>query len=296
MTPIATIYIPFTDAHKSVVENAFRSAANQTVKCEVVMEASPTTPALLRNRAVNAKSDFVVFLDADDTLEPTFVEDCLRTYKQGSYVYTAWFEGNTIMTPRECNPYLSHDFGDKRGLVGGYHLVTTLLPTVFFKALGGFNESLPGMEDTDFYMRASSKNVCGILCPKPLLHYNGNGDTRSKAFRANPDFEAIRRLIYERNGGIEAMAGCCGVFSGPENANLEGMQPNDIAVQTLYAPTTQFGRATGRFYPRNFFMGQTIMVDPRDAAAMPELFKPIATLRELAPTKEVALKAAGLLD
>lgn len=296
MTPIATIYIPFSDAHKSVVENAFRSATSQTVKCDVVMEASPNTPALLRNRAVNAKSPFICFLDADDTIEPTFVEDCLRTYKQGSYVYTAWYEGDAIMTPRECNPFLSHDFHDGRGLVGGYHLVTTLFPTVYFGALGSFNENLPGMEDTDFYMRANAKNVCGILCPKPLLHYNGGGDTRSKAFKSHPEYEAIRRLIYERNGGIEAMAGCCGVFGGAANANLDGQQPGDIAVQTLYAPMTQVGRATGRFYTRPFFQGQTIMVDPRDAAAMPDLFKPIATLREIAPDPEVSLKAAGLLD
>lgn len=292
---IATIFIPFADYHKQVVQQAFRSAVNQTVECEVVLGASPGTPALLRNQAMNAKSPFVVFLDADDTLEPNFVEECIRTYETGKYIYTGWYQEDKVMMPRPCNPFLAHDFNDGRGGVGGYHLVTTLFPTELFKYLGGFIETLPGGEDIDFYMRAQRAGVCGVLCDKPLVHYNGAGETRGKHFAANPEHDAIKHMIELENGGLQAMAGCCGISSGGEQANLTGQQPGDIAAQTLYAPTTQTGRATGRWYPRPLFMGQVIMVDPRDVEKMPELFKAVVDLNKIAPDAMRIRKEAGLI-
>lgn len=295
MTKPATIYIPFADYHKSIVERAFRSAAEQTIECDIVMALSPDTPAKLRNQAQNAKTPFVIFLDADDQLEPTFVEDCLHAYENGCYVYTAWYEGERVMTPANCNPFLAHDYDDGRGMIGGYHLVTTLFPTELFKYLGGFNESLPGMEDVDFYMRAQANRVCGVLCPKPLLHYNGELETRSKKFRTSETFESIRHLIVSENGGIENMAGCCGISAGTANANMIGAQEGDIPAQTLYAPSTQTGRATGRWYTRPLFMGQVMMVDPRDVEKCPDLWKAVVDVTKIAPDKMVVLKEAGLL-
>lgn len=296
----ATIFIPFADYHKSVVENAYASAINQTIECEVVVGASEGTPSKLRNLAFESKNDFCIFLDADDTIAPNFVEECLRTYQTGSYVYTSWMQGDRLMRPRPCDPYTKHDFDDGRGEIGGYHLVTTLYPTVIFKALGGFNELLPGMEDTDFYMRSQFNGVCGILCDKPLLSYNGHEETRSKQFQKRADYEDIRRQIYYENGGTQAMAGCCGIYSGGEQANLIGAQEGDIPAMTLYAPATQYGHphpATGmiRFYPRPQFMGQTIMVAPHDVQAMPNLFRAVVDLREVAPLREKVLAESGLV-
>lgn len=299
-SPIATIFIPFSEAHKPLVQFAYKSAIEQTVNCEVVIGKSDGTPSLLRNMAFKANTPFCTFLDADDRMAPNFIEECLRTYQTGSYVYTSWMQGDRLMRPRPCDPYTKHDFDDGRGEIGGYHLVTTLYPTVIFKALGGFNELLPGMEDTDFYMRSQFNGVCGILCDKPLLYYSGDSNSRAKEFMAMSNFEEIRRGIIEHNGGNQAMAGCCGVFSGGEQANLVGAQEGDIPAQTLYAPCTQVGHphpVTGqrRFYLRPQFMGQTIMVAPHDVQAMPNFFRAVIDLREVAPLREKVLAESGLV-
>lgn len=294
-TPLVTILIPYAPYHERIYHQAVASAERQTIPCKVISDLSIGTPATFRNTAKFADTDFVCFLDADDTIAPTFVEECIKTYQTATYVYTAWQEGERVMTPRECNPYLAHDFGDERGVTGGYHLVTTLFPTALFKMLGGFDTELAGMEDTDFYMRAQAAGICGVLCDLPLLNYNGDGETRSKAFRERLDYHDLRRSIYDRNGGLETMAGCCGIVSGGQQANLTGEQPGDVPAQTLYAPSTQFGRATGRFYPRPQFMGQTIMVAPADVELMPDMFRKLADLRDIAPTREKVLKESGLI-
>lgn len=289
----ATIYIPFADYHKSIVERAFRSAAEQTIECEIVMALSPDTPAKLRNQAVNAKTPFVCFLDADDTLESTFIEDCLRTYENGRYVYTAWYQGDFVMTPRECNPFLKHNFNDGRGGQAGYHLVTTLFPTEVFKYLGGFDEKLPGLEDVDFYMRAQKTGLCGVLCPKPLVHYNGELETRSKKFKVHPDYKQILDLVERENGGRESMAGCCGINGGGVTVKTNGSQPGDILAEALQ-PGSQRGRATNRWYER-VYPGERIMVHPADLQAMPDVFKEIIDVTKIAPDKQIVLKEAGLL-
>lgn len=296
LTSVCTIVIPYAIYHNDIVRNAVESAKAQTVKCYVECYPSEYTPAGLRNRqGIDALSPFVVFLDADDTIAPTFIEDCLRAYEPGHYVYTAWNEGSRVMRPRDCNPYgLTHDFEDGRGLVGGYHLVTTLYPTAAFRALGGFDESLPGMEDTDFYMRSARLGICGIYLDKPLLNYSGAGQ-RSKAFKKHPDYETIVRQIYDRDGGLAAMAGCCGVTGGAPAENLTGEQPGDVKAQTLYTPSTQYGRATGRYYARQLYQGQIISVSPLDVQLAPELWKEVIDPKTLTPDKQQVLKEAGIL-
>lgn len=292
-SPLVTIFIPFSEAHKPIVQRAYKSAIEQTVKCEVVIGLSKDTPSLLRNEAFKSESDFVCFLDADDWLEPNFIEECLRSYQTGRYVYTSWMQGDKIMRPSPCDPYLAHDFKDGRGLIGGYHLVTTLFPTVVFKALGGFNELLPGMEDVDFYMRAHKAGFCGMLCDKPLLHYSGDDNSRAKQFMAMPEHEDIRRMIIERNGGNNSMGGCCGISGGGATVKTNGAQPDDVAAQVLQ-PGTQRGRATNRWYDRAY-PGEIVMVDPEDVKLMPEVYRAVLTFREAVPKRERVLEEAGLI-
>lgn len=286
MTPVATIFIPFSEAHKSIVENAFRSAVNQTVKCDIVMEASPKTPALLRNRAQNAKTDFVVFLDADDTLEPNFIEECLRAYEQGKYVYTSWWCDNMLVKPNLCVDETRR--GDYRS-----HLVTTLYPTIYFKMIGGFDESLDGHEDVDFYLRSAKRGVCGLHLDKALVHYSEHGQ-RSKLFTNDAvKMKNTMDYIYLKNGGQRTIMGCCG------GAGIQAVQnPGDecegcVKVVAMWAGMrSEVGLATGRVYRGGNRGVLNVHVD--DIAQRPDLFQPVRDLTKISPDKKSVLKTAGL--
>lgn len=297
-----TVIIPCAPSHQSVVNAAIASVERQTIPTEsvVYLDKFQRGAGYARNEAAkNITSDFLIFLDADDTLEPTFVEFYLDAYEKGRYVYGAWYEGQRVMRPRACNPFLAHDFEDGRGVIGGYHHVTTLIPTAIFKALGGFDESLPGMEDVDFFMRVHRNHICGIYVDTPLFTYNYGGEnSRSQLFERNSAHAEIVRSIYERNGGILGMANCgaCGGGEAPA-IQTSGRQDGDVPVETLYAPMSQVGRATGRWYDRkdHQFMGQVIYVDPKDAATMPDLFRRVHLMEDLTPDKVDTLKASGLI-
>ncbi len=299
---IATVITPCVPEHQQYLSAAIASVNAQTVDVEhvVFVDKQRRGAGYARNEAAkDVTSDFLIFLDADDTLEPTFTEEYLAAYDKGQYVYGAWFEGERIMRPRACNPFLAHDFDDGRGIIGGYHHVTTLLPTSIFKALGGFDTTLPGMEDMDFFMRVHHNHICGTYVDKPLFTYNNSGEnSRGHLFKKRTDYHDIVRSIYERNGGILGMANC-GICGGGEAPAVQtsGRQPGDVPVETLYAPMSQVGRGTGRWYDRkdHQFMGQVIYVDPTDAATMPDLFRRVHLMEDLTPDKVDVLKASGLI-
>lgn len=282
--PVASIFIPYADYHHTLVQRAIASAQAQTVPCEVHYALSPRTPAHFRNQAREAQTPFIVFLDADDLLEPTFVERCLQAYQPMHYVYTNWLVGDELRRPNLC---VTRD-EDYRS-----HLITTLYPTALFKAIGGFDEDLPGHEDVDFYLRSHREGICGLHVDEALLVYTDDGQ-RSDLFNVRADKKAIMDDVFLRNGGQQTIMACCGQPGTPAPNNPGQALPGDVTAQTLWAGMhTEVGMVSGRVY--NGGNGSILNVDPRDIEQAPHLFRQVQDLRKLAPDREQVLKESGLL-
>ena len=283
MPPIATIYIPYASHHAEIRIRAIESAERQTVRCKVLSSLSPNTPATFRNTAKFADTDFVVFLDADDVLAPTFVEECLRAYQTGHYVYTSWIDGERLRKPRPCA--WSPD---------SHHIVTTLYPTAVFKALGGFDEMLPGHEDADFYMRSYANRVCGVHLDKALVMRPDDLGRRSKQFHELANYKDILEQVYIRNGGDVSIMACCGQSGEQVRSNPGEQLPGDVLAQSLWAGMrSENGQVSGRMYIGG--NGNKLYVDPRDIQAAPHLFQRVQDAREFAPKREQVLKNSGLV-
>lgn len=289
MKPIATVIIPYAHYHSEIRIKAIASAEHQTVKCKVLSGLSLGTPAHFRNTAKFADTPFVVFLDADDTLEPTFIEECIGAYQTGRYVYTSWYCGKALQKPNLCVTR-EKDYHS--------HLVTTLYPTAIFKALGGFNVDLPGHEDVDFYLRSAWSGVCGIHLDKPLMNYSEHGQ-RSEVFASMPDKKRIMDDVYLNNGGQQTIMACCGGAGTPAVANPGQAQPGDIQATALWlGMRTEYSPQTGRLYTGG--NGSVLNVAPEDVAGMTDragmpLFKAVVDLRQLAPERAQVLKSSGLI-
>lgn len=286
---IATIIIPYAPYHADIVERAIKSAHAQTIRCNVLALVSPDTPARARNRGMYVDTPFVVFLDADDILHPPFVAECLLDYQEGKYVYTSWAEGagQWVYKPKDC-----------AWSGNTYHIVTTLYPTALFKDLGGFDETLPGHEDADFYMRSYAHGICGVHCDKPLVLRPDDTGQRSKDFHARADYQQIIEDVALRNGGMARIMACCG-NSGEAVASEPGAGlPGDVLAESLWnGMRTEYSPYTQRKYIGG--NGTKIMVSPTDIEKLKDvqgrpLFRATRDPRELAPKREQVLKAAGL--
>lgn len=283
MSRIATILIPFSEKHSTIVKRAMASATAQTIFCDVIAEPSPGSPAPVRNLPLtrDIRTDFVVWLDADDYLEPDFVEQCLRAYEKGRYVYTGWIEGKAVKTPPAQAPFHNN-----------HHLITTLYPTEVFKALGGFDATLPGYEDNDFYLRSIQRGICGVLVPKPLLHYTAAGQ-RSESFAALAEAARIRELVTARNGGVRTIMGCCGEPGVPFAGDPGAYHDGDVLAETLWSGLrSEVDLSRTRIIRGG--NGQQVWVDRATAIAQPHKYRIVKDYRDLTPNKEQVLRDAGL--
>lgn len=259
-------------------EEAVLSVQHQAIPTAyiLVFDDNGRGAAWARNTGVaQVESPFVIFLDADDMLKPPFVEETLKTYQQGTFVYTDWIvNGMVVNTPDCLRPFE----------VGQEHVITTLMPVAAWQAVGGFDESLNTLEDEDLYRKLASYGWCGVRCPEPLVEYRRhlggslvNLDTVSSAVQKQRVAEKAA-LFHERYGRHSYMANDCGCYTpkaGEPSGIVGARQSNDVLVETLYTPQKVQGAMTGRLYPRAG-LGKRLWVHEDDARSRPDLFRIIA--------------------
>jgi len=276
---VASVLIPYASYHEHLVQRAVLSATQQSVRCEVITveDKEARGAGWARNQGIiQATAPFCIFLDADDTLDPQFTEECLSAYQQGHYVYTDFLQDGAHKVTSDCATWFN----------GLWHPITTLFPTQAVRYLGGFDESLPGGEDRDFYLKAIAAGLCGIRVPKPLMNYTGDGQ-RSQEWLHNPAYIRIRQAIDKRYVSMG-----CGCSKASFPVVMNNQQEGDVMATVLYPPRKEFGLASGRIYDRPLHQGQEMWVDPRDVVASPDLWQIKTDLVKITPDVDTVLKLA----
>lgn len=124
-----------------------------------------------RNRGLRLSSgDYFMNLDADDWIEPTYVEACLdslNTNSHAGYVYTDEIENDTTNNTKKEISWPGFDA--ERLLTHNYINITALIRRKHL-AQGQFNESLPFWMDWDLFLGLLEKRVIGVRLPQKLLH------------------------------------------------------------------------------------------------------------------------------
>lgn len=269
--------IPVSPKHRDtgIYQESVQSVKAQTIPAAhiLVFDDNGDGAARTRNRGTaQVKTPFVVWLDADDVLKPRFVEETIKVYDAGKFVYTDWIvNGLVINTPNCLHPF---DNGQE-------HVITTLMSVAAWREVGGFDETLSTLEDEDFYRRLASYGWCGVRCPEPLIEYRRhlgeslvNLDTVDSELQKQRVAEKVA-LFNERYGRHRHMSNDCGCNTpkpGTPSNILGERQPNDVLVETLYTPQKVQGSMTGRLYPRAG-LGKRVWVHEDDARSRPDLFR-----------------------
>lgn len=258
-----TVCIPIAPYHVNVSHRAIASVQAQSapVTLAAMLDIHGRGPGYIRNQLLSGvQTEFVLFLDADDWLEPTFVEKAISNFDGRRYVYTDWFQDGVIISAPQ-----------RAWCQGKPHLITSLIPTQWLKQINGFDSTLPGMEDTDLFERLMEYGYCGKHLAEPLLHYSGDG-RRSKEFRKRKDYEEVKKRIRIRHTTM----GCCD--DNPVN-------PTELPGEIVQAKALwngnrrEVGRITGFVYPRTG-NGRIVEMNRRDALASPHLWQIIEPVKE----------------
>jgi hypothetical protein len=296
MDVIADIVIPVGPYHQEVAKEAVNSARAQSVLSNVICvdDADGRGKSWARNEGVRrGNAPFIVFLDADDLLHPQFIEKTLDWYEPRHYVFTDWrTHDDRVRYAVDTDNFFK---------VGMYHIITTLLPRAAFEAVGGFDETIPALEDEDLYYKLQAAGVCGRRCPEPLVWYRrqyGRGLVNSvfhgeaKRDAAVARMESVFTERYGKYRSLTYMCKSCGKSKPVVPKPAVEKQEGDVLARALYTPQRAIGPVSGRKYPRTG-LGAELWVDPRDAEAYPDRWEMIPEIKtpEKKDVRTMALRA-----
>ena len=253
--------------HAHLIPSVRAQVSHQTVACAhlVIEDHERKGPGAARNAGLaRAETPFVAFLDADDQIAPTWAEETLAAFEKGGgkrYIYTDHVQDDRVVPAPKC-AWVNRT----------WHVITALIQTDWARAVGGFDETLPAFEDTDFFMRLAISGYCGARLARPLFLY-GAGGQRSARYQNTPVYDAAMRY-FSRNYGGRKVGSCCG---DPQPGDLiaigEHLDGDVMAEATWAGNRPQRGRATGRVYRTGNW--KRTWVDPADVDAQPELWQPV---------------------
>jgi glycosyltransferase involved in cell wall biosynthesis len=252
--PLVSVVIPVGPGHERYVLDALDSLKNQTFRFweAVVINDSGQhlqgLPAWARVTASRidgmgklgaasarnigldlARAKYVVFLDADDWLQPKALELMFETIKlTGGFVYSDWFHAET--GERKNSP----PFDPDRVLRGLGYPVTCMYDREELAEKGirfdtSFNHK--GWEDWDFQIQVVAEHgICGNKIAAPLLHYRyKTGTLRESAYSSQKEMEQeiLNKWGDYIDGKKENMARCggCGGLRPPEMLRTDGTMP-----------------------------------------------------------------------
>lgn len=227
--PLISVIIPVGPDHARYLPGAIDSLLMQTYRqwecivvndsgadmdlpaypfCAVLATEGRRGPGAARNLGLHAaNAPLTLFLDADDWLaDPDALRLMLRKQAlTGKYVYSDWVnieQGKPAWTDTAA------EYNQDAWFVKGQHAVTALIPTEWARAVDGFDETLEGWEDWDFFAKLAARGFCGVRQPGPLLGYRKYSGTQRNQAWANG--EKLAPLIRGRYEGVTPMACGCG--------------------------------------------------------------------------------------
>jgi glycosyltransferase involved in cell wall biosynthesis len=173
-------------------ELAYRRAIPSAERQSRVVHRHGTTLAEARNWALSVvRSEWVVFLDADDELGPGFVE--AMGAATGDLRYPAISRVfKRRATPARCVP--PFDIRD-----GNYLSIGTAVRASLVRAVGGWRE-WPVLEDWDLWLRCWKAGAVPVAVPEAVYLARKDFPSRSRSAEARrqliPTFDAIRRANF----------------------------------------------------------------------------------------------------
>lgn len=147
-----------------------------------------------RNFAVErAAGEYILPLDADDTIEPTYVEKCVQHFSahpETDVVYCRWrCFGETKKTPKL--EYVDYE----TLLLSNRIFVSAMFRKSRFEEIGGYDEEMrQGMEDWEFWIRFLDRDSVVFQIPEQLFNYRIKAVSRN--VEAKKDLVAFEIELY----------------------------------------------------------------------------------------------------
>jgi glycosyltransferase involved in cell wall biosynthesis len=179
-------------------ETRWKLETYQRPKTRVLRTRNRGLPAARNAAAAVAGGDVFCALDADDRLEPTWLEKGLAVLDaDASLAFVShWLETfgdeHWIWRPERCDlPAML-----ARNAVNGAALVRRAA----FEAVGGYDERMrEGCEDWDFWLRLIERGFKGTIVPEVLFHYRRTAGSMSRVMLGESEYRAPLHALIDQH-------------------------------------------------------------------------------------------------
>lgn len=139
-------------------------------------------PAGARNAGIEvATGKYILPLDSDDTIDPTYVEKAVKILEENENVGVVYCYADLF--GEKSGRWDLPDYSLEKMLLDNIVFVTAMFYREDWKQVGGFNTSMEhGMEDYDFWLSIleMGREICQI--PEVLFHYRIKPTSRTTEF------------------------------------------------------------------------------------------------------------------
>lgn len=168
-------------------------------RVRVVRQENAGLPSARNTGIALAAGEYVCCLDADDTLEPTYVEIAIavmETDRSVGFAYS-WAQ----LFGDETSVWRTRDFDIEEALEDNHTAAAAVFRRDDWLAAGGFRPDMrQGYEDWEFWLRLSALGRRGRVLRTPLFNHRRHG--RTMTHDAHARREQIIRGMRESNPGI----------------------------------------------------------------------------------------------
>ncbi len=176
----AVIVATFGDGWRARGQEAARSAQTQTVDCDVVIVHGLALDEARNLGARRTEADWLVFLDADDRLDPLYIEAMSAVAGFSDQLLqpmtAGFYSDGTVENPVFIPPKASLRDGN-------WMVIGTAVRREQFLRVGGFR-SLPAAEDWDLWIRCWLDGATFAQVPGAVYLVGVNLNSRNSASAA----------------------------------------------------------------------------------------------------------------
>jgi GT2 family glycosyltransferase len=159
-------------------------------------------PSSARNLAFrHSNGNFILPLDSDDMIKNDFIKICVDILQKNDYISPVYCDAHHIgqMTGIEKKP----EWSPERLIKGPFIANCSIFHRVAFEKINGYDESLKGWEDYDFWLRMMNEGYVGKRIPKDLfVYYHHEDDGSINSFVEKNKHESYQKII-RKNFRIE---------------------------------------------------------------------------------------------
>lgn len=168
-------------------------------RCRLYSQANQG-PSAARNRAFSESvGEFILPLDADDCIEPTYIERAIQILRENERIGVCYCRADFI--GRETGRWGLPDYSVDQMLIDNVVFVSSVMRRTVFEQAGGYDESMKnGMEDYDFYLSVLENKWEIYQIPEVLFHYRIKHMSRSQKLVLDvKDYHRVYRELFSKH-------------------------------------------------------------------------------------------------